>query len=119
MAFGTPALQLVARTHIHELGIACESWMHLADQPKHLLGDPPVVGVALRGGPELAHGVNLAQLHPEVPANPVGERDHVLRDGRPEVAPETRAWLGGALDAIYHAMLHAELGAARRHGKTA
>src|SRR2546428_13155073 len=107
MAFGTPALQFVARTHIHELGIACESWMHLADQPKHLLGDPSVVGVSLRGSPELEDVVDLAQVHPEGPANPVGERDHVLSEGRTEVGLVTPMRIGGALDGIYEASLQA------------
>ena len=63
--------------------------MDLADLPEHLLGDPPVVGMALRRGPQLAQVIDLSEVDPEVPAHAVSQRDHVLGERRTEIAFDT------------------------------
>ena len=81
-----PALQLVPRTHVDELGVARQARVDLADEAKHLLGDPAIVRVALGRRPQLAQVVDLAQVDSEVPADVEGERHDVLRQRRPGVA---------------------------------
>src|SRR5665213_3240934 len=110
----SPAFELVARTHINELGVLGETRMDLADEAEHLLGDPPVVGVSLGRGPELAEVVNLPKVDAEVPADPKRQRHGVLREGRPDVALQSDVGGGGGLDRGSEAALHAELGQASR-----
>ena len=62
--------------------------MNLGDLPEHLLGDPAIVGVALGRRPQLAQVVDLAQVHPKIPAEPECQGHHVLR----------KCWAGVTLD---------------------
>src|ERR1700694_5325795 len=82
------ALQLVAGAHVDEAGVARQSRVHLRHPAEHLLGDPAVVRVALRRGPELAQVVDLAEVGAEVPPDVERQRNNVLRQGRAQVALE-------------------------------
>src|SRR5712692_4873186 len=108
-------LQLVARPHVDERRVFRQPGMDLADAPEHLLGDPPVVGVALRRGPQLAEVIDLAQVDAEVPPHAVGERDDVLRQRRSTVALHIRMGSGRALHGSHESFLHAELRQPGRH----
>src|ERR1700730_14997968 len=81
-ALGPPALQLVAGAHAGGPYGARQSRVPLAHQTEHLLGDPAIVGVPLRSRPQLAQVIDLAKIHAEVPAHPVGDGDDVLCQGR-------------------------------------
>ena len=84
--------------------------MDLADPAEHLLRDPAVVGVTLRGGPQLAQVVDLAQVGPEVPAHVEGQGHDVLGDGRSKIALEPGVRAGRSVDSAGEGVLHPELG---------
>src|SRR5712692_267248 len=108
-------LQLIARPHVDERRVFRQPGVHLADPPEHLLGDPPVVGVALRRGPQLAEVIELAQVDAEEPPHAKRKRNDVLCEGGSEVALEARVGIGGPLDGRYESLLHPELRQPGRH----
>src|ERR1700693_451170 len=90
--------QFVARTQVHKTRVTGESRVNLGNAPEHLLRHPPVVGMALRSGPELAQVVHLAEVGPEVPADAESERHDVLGQRRAGVTLEPRMDGGRCLD---------------------
>src|SRR5258708_22712329 len=80
--------QLVARPQVDKPGVTGQARVPLGDPAEHFLGHPPVVGMALRSGPQLAEVIHLAEVGPEVPADAESERDDVLGQGRAGVALE-------------------------------
>src|SRR6266851_7689563 len=89
-AFRLPTFQLVAGPEVDEARVAGEPGVDLGDPAEHLLRDPPVVGVALRRGPELTQVIDLAEVHPEVPADSKSERHYVLGQSRAGIALQPR-----------------------------
>src|SRR5450759_4676364 len=88
--------------------------MNFLDAAEHLLRHQTVIGVALRGGPELAQVVDLAQVRPEVPADAEGERHDVLGQRRAGVALQPRMDASGRLQGAGKAVCHPEVGQAWR-----
>jgi len=91
--------------------------VHLGDQTEHFLGDPAVVGMALRRSPELAEVVDLAQVDAEVPPQPVGQGHGVLRESGTQLLLEARVRGRGSIDRLDEALIHAELGQSGRDVK--
>src|SRR3989441_11261625 len=86
LALRLPPLQLVSRAEVDETRVTRQPRVDLGDAAEHLLGDPAVVRVALRGGPQLAQVVDLAQVGPDVPADAKRERNDVLGQRPAQVA---------------------------------
>src|SRR5581483_4283212 len=63
----------------------------------------------LRRGPKLTEVVDLAQVHAEVPAHAERERDDVLGERGPEVAPKRLVRAGRVLDRRAEPGRHAEV----------
>ncbi len=86
--------------------------MDLADEAEHLLGDPPVIRVALGRRPELAQVVDLAKVEAEVPPDVEGEWHDVLCQARPGVALHPGVGRCRCLDRGSSPAVHPKLGQA-------
>src|SRR2546425_175024 len=113
LALRLPPLQLVSRTEVDETRVTRQPRVDLGGAAEHLLGHPAVVRVALRGGPQLAQVVDLAQVDPEVPADVKRKRNDVLGEGPPEVPLQAAVSLGGSLDRPREVTGHVQLDKAR------
>src|SRR5205823_8001444 len=109
-----PALQLVPLAQVDEARVARQPRVDLLDPTEHLLSNPPVVRVALRGRPELTQVVDLPEVGTEVPAHVEGQGHDVLGQRTPEVALELAVRRGRGLDRPFEVARHAELGQAGR-----
>src|SRR5438105_13476367 len=109
LALRLPPLQLVSRAEVDETRVTRQPRVDLGDAAKHLLGDPAVVGVALRGGPQLTQVVDLAQVDPEIPADVKRKRDDVLGEGPAEVPLQAAVSIGRSLDRPREVTGHVQL----------
>src|SRR5579864_6710539 len=85
---GLSTLQLVAGPKVDKPRVAGQPRVDLGHPPEHLLGDPAVVGMALRRGAQLAQVIDLAEVRPEIPPQAEGERHDVLGERRAELPLE-------------------------------